>query len=108
MNTNYSNTNFSSSYIPMKKIPVTKVLDSVSPYFEPQGFGNKSVNAIRKKINSSQVGIGIRKNEVVLVGKDRNADTLISLLLKKNNIESKFVQDTTKTKINSSAIDVII
>lgn len=108
MNTNYSNTNFSSSYIPIKKIPVTKVLDSVSPYFEPQGFGNKSVNAIRNKINSSQVGIGIRKNEIVLVGKDRNADTLISLLLKKNNIESKFVQDTTKTKINSSAIDVII
>lgn len=108
MNTNYSNTNFSSSYIPMKKIPVAKVLDSVSPCFEPQGFGNKSVNAIRNKINSSQVGVGIRKNEIVLVGKDKASDNFISQLLKKNNIESKFVQDATETKFNSSAIDMTI
>lgn len=106
MNTNYSNVNFSSSYIPANKVPVAKVLNTVSPYFEIQGFGDRSVNMIRNKIHSSQVGVGLKKNEMVLVGKDRESDNFIAKMLKKNNIELKYIQDTPETNNKNNSINI--
>jgi len=103
MNTNYNNVNFSSTHVPAKS--AFKAIDTIAPYFELKGINTNSLNRTRKSLNGSQAGISLEKDGLKFVGKDREADSFISRMLKKNNIESNYVQDTPETKFEGDIID---
>ena len=109
MNIRQNNVSFSATYVPFKQNKsFDKVIESIEPYFELRGFGISKAESIRNKISLSQAGIGLNEEGLVLVGKDREADEFISRMIDKNNVKSKYVEDTPVTDFKDGVIDLLI
>ena len=99
---------FTSVHLPYKKIPLSKPLDLIEPYFELKGFCNIAPEKVRAQITGTQAGVVINKNELSLIGKDREAEEFIARQMKKGNMEHTYVQDTPETKFEGPIIDMTI
>ncbi len=105
---NNTQPNFTSSYVKTSKMALSKLTDSIDPYFELKGYANMTTDKIRNAIKLNQAGIGIQDKGLVIVGKDREADEFISRMLTKANIDHKYVEDTPVTKFDGPTIDLTI
>lgn len=105
-NTSNPRVNFTSTLVPYSNKSFSKIVDSVSDYFQLRGYGNLNAKGIRDKINLGQAGIGLTDEGLLFVGKDREADVFISKQLAKVEPDAKYVQDTPKTVFKEPIIDL--
>lgn len=105
-NTSNPRVNFTSTLVPYSNKPFAKIVDSVSDCFQLRGYGNLNAKGIRDKIHLGQAGIGLDKEGLLFVGKDREADEFIARQLKKVEPDAKYVQDTPETVFDGPVIDL--
>lgn len=101
---------FTSTFIPTKNNTrkVTEYLEPLNNYFECKGFSFKTTKDAIDKINLGQAAIDIKNGGMVVVGKDKSADTFINRVLKKVDPNVKFTDDVPEVKIEGEAIDLTI
>ena len=117
MQINNSTQSFGSTRLNLaKNTPITKITETLQPFFELKGFGHtandsfvKNPQAFADKITGTQVAIVPSKNGFVIIGKDGGAggaDTFIGKVLKeKFGDAANFTDDIAPSKFEGEIID---
>lgn len=110
INRNYGvQPHFTSIKIPYdKNIYVADVAKRINKYFTLKGFGDLSPQELRNEIDLSQAAMGINKDCVTIVGKDREADSFLARILKPISPKIEYVEDTPETVFKGPVFDIDI
>ena len=108
MNNISSSTNFTSTIIPKASFSnLNKYTTEIGKYFEVRGFGG-DIEKVRNKINLGQAGVGLGKDGIFIVGKEKSADNFIYRTVKSLDGNAKYIDDAPELKCDSPTIDFTI